>query len=241
MVFAMIPKPHIAIRLHGGAPPSSGALRRSGRLGGDPHGLTLRAAWWTNNVARRLTSHTVPGYFEVVGQASSGATVRVNTLSTYRRGERFRMEARAVATGDADVGVGSRAFADGGMDARVAPAAGGVRAPRQASEATESVSILTSPPAARVEGASEGSEIEVFRLKMRASCNQLLICNLQRCHWERLTPLCELHPAIRHEPGPRHALGAGEHEHPDELAPVPAGHEWSGTGAIPARGPAVIQ
>lgn len=95
VVFAMSPKPHSYRWLHDEIPPRTGSWPPSSNAGGDQHGLNLRSATWSNDAENQLTSPTVLGFHEVVGQANPGATVTANTLSTYRRGEYFRMEITA--------------------------------------------------------------------------------------------------------------------------------------------------
>jgi len=85
-------KLHISSGLRVRGVPRARACPASGAAGGDQNGLNLRAASWTNNVANQLTGRGVPGYVEVVGLATPTATVTVNTLATYRRGEYFRKE-----------------------------------------------------------------------------------------------------------------------------------------------------
>ncbi len=164
---AMGLKLHSCSELHGRGAPKVKPFPDGSAAGGGQSGVTMRSATWSNDVENQLTSRLLPGHFEGVGQANPTATVTVNTLSTYRRGEYFRKEVTGAAAGEADAGVDCRALADGGVDARVEPPAGSARGRRQASEATERVSIVSSPPAGRVEGASDRSEIEAVRPKTK--------------------------------------------------------------------------
>ncbi len=85
-------KLHSCSGLHERDVPGVNACPGGSAAGGDQNGLNLRSATWSNDAENQLTSRTVPGFYEVVGQANPGATVTVNTLSTYRRGEYFRKE-----------------------------------------------------------------------------------------------------------------------------------------------------
>ena len=85
-------KLHSCSGLHERDVPGVNACPGGSAAGGDQNGLNLRSASWTNNVANQLTGRGVPGYVEVVGLATPTATVTVNTLATYRRGEYFRKE-----------------------------------------------------------------------------------------------------------------------------------------------------
>jgi hypothetical protein len=108
-----------------------GACLGGSAAGGDQNGLNLRSANWSNDAEKPLSNRAVCAYFEVVGQATPGATVTMNTLSTYRRGEDLRKRVTAAA---GDGGVGCRAPADGGVDAPAEPAEDGARALPEASE-----------------------------------------------------------------------------------------------------------
>ncbi len=156
-------KLHKCRGLHERGVPCAKVRPGAGAVGGDQNGLNLRSATWSNDAENQLTSRTVPGYYEVVGQANPRAPVTVNSAAAYRRGEYFRKEFAAVPQNDDEAGVDHRALADGGLDAHVERAEDGARASREASESVNSVSKASNPPAGRVEGASDRSEIEAVR------------------------------------------------------------------------------
>ncbi len=65
--------------------------RTVAKAGGDAAGGGLRSASYTNNLANQLTSRGVPGGLDVVGVATSGASVTVNSSpADNRRGEYFQ-------------------------------------------------------------------------------------------------------------------------------------------------------
>ncbi len=55
-------------------------------------GTGLRPASYTANSLNQYTSRTVPGAVDILGIANSAATVTVNSLATYRKGEYFWKE-----------------------------------------------------------------------------------------------------------------------------------------------------
>jgi len=61
-------------------------------VGGDQTGANLRYASYSANNLNQYTSRTVPGYVNVLGTASSNATVLVNSQGVYRKGNYFRAE-----------------------------------------------------------------------------------------------------------------------------------------------------
>ncbi len=99
-----------------------------------------------NASAMVLKLHSCRGLCQ---QGVPHTTVTVNTLATYRRGERFRQEITATAAGDADAGEESQAFTDGRVPARVEPPASRVRPPREASATTEGVSKVRTDSSTR--------------------------------------------------------------------------------------------
>jgi RHS repeat-associated protein len=66
--------------------------RQTTGAGGDASGGNLRRATYAANPLNQYTSRTVPGALDVIGAASSNATVTVNNEPTYRKGEYFRAE-----------------------------------------------------------------------------------------------------------------------------------------------------
>jgi RHS repeat-associated protein len=66
--------------------------RRTAGVGGDQFGVNLRHATYTANGLNQYINRTVPGYVNVVGEATNTATVTVNNQPTYRRGNYFRGE-----------------------------------------------------------------------------------------------------------------------------------------------------
>ena len=76
--------------------------RTQGKTGGDQAGNGLRVATYSPNLLNQYTSRTVPQEVSIDGLAGSTATVTVNGLSTYRKGEYFWKEISA-ANGSASV------------------------------------------------------------------------------------------------------------------------------------------
>ncbi|NMC82331.1 MAG: RHS repeat-associated core domain-containing protein, partial [Armatimonadetes bacterium] len=64
-----------------------------------------RSAFYTNNLLNQITDRMVPGYVNVLGTATSTATVTVNNTPTARRGDYYRTEL-AVMNGSAPVWLG---------------------------------------------------------------------------------------------------------------------------------------
>jgi len=52
--------------------------RQTVKAGGDVAGENLRPSSYTVNILNQYTQRTVPGYLEILGRASSNATVTVN-------------------------------------------------------------------------------------------------------------------------------------------------------------------
>lgn len=115
-------------------------------------GMTLTARAEERSVVRSamgLKLHSCSGLYE---RGVPRATVTVSTLSTYRRGEHFRKAITAAAASGEAAGAGRQAFTDGPVAARVDSAAGSVCTPREANGTERTVSLVSSPPAGRVEG-----------------------------------------------------------------------------------------
>lgn len=66
--------------------------RTSAKSGGDANGLGSRSSTYTANNLNQYTQRTDPGSFDVLGTAQSNATVTVNNLSAYRKGDYFWKE-----------------------------------------------------------------------------------------------------------------------------------------------------
>ncbi len=64
--------------------------RTSTLSGGDQNGNNLRAASYAYNSLNEYTSRTVPGGFDVLGQANASASVMVNGVATYRHDEFYQ-------------------------------------------------------------------------------------------------------------------------------------------------------
>src|SRR5207237_4628043 len=64
--------------------------RTSTKGGGDDAGAALRAATYSVNNLNQYTSRDFPGTNDIIGIANANATVTVNGLSTYRRGEYYQ-------------------------------------------------------------------------------------------------------------------------------------------------------
>jgi RHS repeat-associated protein len=66
--------------------------RSSTKAGGDSQGLNLRQAAYSVNSLNQYQQRTVPGALDILGTANAAATVTVNDLPTYRRGDYFYKE-----------------------------------------------------------------------------------------------------------------------------------------------------
>lgn len=66
--------------------------RTNAAFGGDQTGANLRLANYTNNTLNQLTSRDVPGYANILGEATNTAAVYVNYQIPYRRTNYFREE-----------------------------------------------------------------------------------------------------------------------------------------------------
>lgn len=66
--------------------------RTNAAFGGDQTGANLRTANYTNNTLNQLTGRDVPGYVNILGEATNLAAVYVNNQSTYRKGNYYREE-----------------------------------------------------------------------------------------------------------------------------------------------------
>ncbi len=66
--------------------------RTNSAAGGDSSGQNLRSTGYAVNNLNQYTSVTNSGYVEIIGSASGPASVAVNTLAAYERGEFFHKE-----------------------------------------------------------------------------------------------------------------------------------------------------
>ena len=66
--------------------------RKYARSGGDVNGANLRQSDYTANALNQYSSRTVPGYVDVLGEATNAATVTVNKQATTRQGDYYRAE-----------------------------------------------------------------------------------------------------------------------------------------------------
>ncbi len=66
--------------------------RRTNGFGGSELGLSLRESRYTVNNLNQYTSRTVPGFVNVLGDATNTASVSVNTNMAYRKDRYFRAE-----------------------------------------------------------------------------------------------------------------------------------------------------
>ena len=66
--------------------------RKTAGMGGNAQGQNLRRQSYTANLRNQYTSRTVPGYVNIVGEATNTATVTVNDLPAERQGSYFRVE-----------------------------------------------------------------------------------------------------------------------------------------------------
>lgn len=102
--------------------------RLSSKSGGNETGMNLRSTSYSPNLLNQYGARTVPGYLEVLGEASAATTVTVNGGSTYRKGPDFRNELVASNSGGAWPNVAVTAVNGGttvgrnGSTAYVAPA-----------------------------------------------------------------------------------------------------------------------
>ena len=64
--------------------------RTQTQAGGDQNGLNLRLANYTNNTLNQITSRSVPGAVDVLGDGLATNGVTVNGLAAYRKSEYFR-------------------------------------------------------------------------------------------------------------------------------------------------------
>lgn len=71
---------------------TTSATAKFAASGGNEWGSGLRQGNYTPNNLNQYTSRTVPSYIDVLGSAKSNATVTVNDVSTYRKGEYFSSE-----------------------------------------------------------------------------------------------------------------------------------------------------
>jgi RHS repeat-associated protein len=65
--------------------------RVSTLAGGDQWGANLRYASYTANSLNQYTSRTVPGAIDIIGSATTTATVTVNNFPSYRKGDYYRV------------------------------------------------------------------------------------------------------------------------------------------------------
>jgi RHS repeat-associated protein len=66
--------------------------RKQARSGGDTNSANLRPSDYTVNLLNQYASRTVPGYVNVLGEATNAATVTVNKQATTRQGSYYRAE-----------------------------------------------------------------------------------------------------------------------------------------------------
>jgi len=66
--------------------------RQTTAFGGDQNGANLRPANYTNNSLNQITGRDVPGYVNILGEATNTAAVYVNNQVPYRRTNYFREE-----------------------------------------------------------------------------------------------------------------------------------------------------
>jgi RHS repeat-associated protein len=69
--------------------------------GGDQTGANLRVAYYTNNTLNQITSRSVPGYVDVMGDAIATNAVTVNGVTAYRKTEYFREQSAVTNTSSA--------------------------------------------------------------------------------------------------------------------------------------------
>jgi len=122
--FAMNPNPRSVSRAHGSTSSRIGMPTPYGKTQLGQEYSNPQRTRWSNDPEAQVRSQTAPGYFVIVGQAAVAATVTLNTLATYRRGEYLHKEVTAAAAGDNDAGMACQPFADGRVDPHVEPAGG---------------------------------------------------------------------------------------------------------------------
>jgi RHS repeat-associated protein len=66
--------------------------------GGDQTGANLRVAYYTNNTLNQITSRSVPGYVDIMGDAIATNAVTVNGVTAYRKTEYFREQSAVTNT-----------------------------------------------------------------------------------------------------------------------------------------------
>jgi RHS repeat-associated protein len=66
--------------------------RQSAAFGGDASGGNLHSANYTNNSLNQIVGRDVPGYINVLGEATNTAVVNVNSQATYRKTNYFQRE-----------------------------------------------------------------------------------------------------------------------------------------------------
>jgi RHS repeat-associated protein len=66
--------------------------RKATEVGGGAVGSGLRHASYTANTLNQYTSRDVPGYLNIMGEATNTASVTVNDHATYRKGSYYRAE-----------------------------------------------------------------------------------------------------------------------------------------------------
>ncbi len=93
--------------------------RKTTASGGDEYGLNLRSANYTNNSLNQITSHSVPGYVDVLGSATNTATVTVNNQPTYRHSGYFRAELTGTNPSPLWLGVTNIAVLNNGTNADI--------------------------------------------------------------------------------------------------------------------------
>jgi len=66
--------------------------RTQTKAGGDAQGANLRVAAYQPNIANQYTGREVPGALDITGISFADSDVKVNSQTTYRKGEYFRKE-----------------------------------------------------------------------------------------------------------------------------------------------------
>jgi YD repeat-containing protein len=66
--------------------------RTQTQAGGDQHGQNLRLASYTDNTLNQISSRTVPGYADVMGDGLATNVLTVNGTPAYRKNEYFRQQ-----------------------------------------------------------------------------------------------------------------------------------------------------
>jgi hypothetical protein len=72
--------------------------RTQTEAGGDQNGANLRVANYTNNALNQITSRSVPGYVDVMGDGLATNGVTVNSSTAYQKNEYFREQLSAANT-----------------------------------------------------------------------------------------------------------------------------------------------